>query len=86
MLLDKIIAKQRELGIKDGQFAKRLGVPRSTWQLTRSRRVPLGSRVAKAAQTAFPELTADTLIFLLSDASVLAGAANSVAVPESIAS
>lgn len=74
-LLDKIIAKQRQRGLSDRQFAELLGVPRSTWQLTRSGTVAMGPRVARAAHRTFPDLAADATYFLLCDASEIANTA-----------
>ncbi len=68
MLLDTLIAKQRELRENDYQFAARLSIPRATWQLTRTRVKPLGRRVALAARRAFPEMESKVVSFLLSDA------------------
>lgn len=70
MLLDRLIAKQVALRESDIQFAKRLGIPRSTWQLTRTGRKPIGQTVARAAVRCFPELTPDAISFLLFNATV----------------
>ena len=75
-LLEKLIAKQKALGLTDKEFAAVLGVPRSTWQLTRSGVIRLGPRVALAARRAFPELTDEVIAFLLSDASPLVKSAS----------
>lgn len=72
MLLEKLLRRQEELKMTDAQFAQRLGIPRSTWQLTRTGRKTVGPRIARAAQRAFPELTPDAVYFLLSDASQIA--------------
>ena len=72
MLLEKIVNKQSELGMRDTQFARKLGLPRSTWGLTKAGRIPLGPRVALAAKEAFPELTMDVAFFLVSDANPIA--------------
>lgn len=80
MLLQRLIEKQRELKKNDAQFAELLGIPRSTWQLTRSGRVRMGERVARAARRTFgqtaPDLAEEAERFLLSDASELAETAN----------
>lgn len=81
MLLSKLVTRQREKGMSDADFAALLGVPRSTWQLTRSGRVPLGRRVALAAQRAFGDLSPEVIYFLLSDASEGARDASELAHP-----
>ena len=78
MLLDKLIAKQRQGGYTDKEFAEKLGIPRSTWQLTRTRKVPLGPRVARGAQQTFPDLASDVALFLLFGANERAADANAV--------
>lgn len=70
MVLERLITKQRELGLTDTAFAARLGIPRQTWGLTRTGFKPVRRRVALAAMRAFPEMTAECVSFLLSDATV----------------
>ena len=69
MLLAKLVARQHREGWSDIRMARELGVPRSSWQLTRTGKVSLGGRIARAAQRRFPELSADAISFLLSEAS-----------------
>lgn len=77
MLLEKIRQKHEASGMTDKDFAQKvLRIPRSTWQRTRTGAIPLGPTVAKAAGRAFPDLTADVVYFLLSDASRLAAPAH----------
>lgn len=77
MLLDSLIRRQEERGESDAEFAAFLGLARSTWQLTRTRRVPLGVRVARAARAAFPDLESQVIGFLLStDATAMAHVAS----------
>lgn len=78
MLLAKLIAKQEALNLSDQEFAQRLGIPRSTWQLTRTERKRLGPRIARRAMRAFPELTSEAASFLLSDATDLTETATTV--------
>ena len=54
MLLDALLREQGDES--DRVFARRLGVPRSTWQLTRCRRKAVGLTIARAAIRAFPHL------------------------------
>lgn len=75
MLLDRLRGKQEAMGLSDSEFATELKVPRSTWQLTRSGKVPMGPRLAQAARLAFPDLTDEALLFLLSYARPLADCA-----------
>lgn len=49
MLLAKLIAEQGRRGLRDRAFAELLGIPRTTWTLTRLGHKPLGARVARAA-------------------------------------
>lgn len=72
MLLHKLIAKQERMRLSDKQFAVLLGVPRSTWQATRTGKILLPIRAARGAQRVFPDLAIEVLSFLLSDASALA--------------
>lgn len=68
MLRERLIARQRELGLSDREFAQLLGVPRSTWQLTRAGRKRVGPRIARAIIKAFPDLAPEAISFLLTDA------------------
>ena len=67
MLIDKLKAKQQEMGLNDVQFADKLGVPRSTWRHAKvgirrpSRKLVLG------AMRQFPDLASLCVSFLLSD-------------------
>lgn len=68
-LLEKLRQLQSSMALNDGDFAAQLDVPRSTWQLTRTGRVPLGQKIARAAARRFPDLAADAVaLFLASDA------------------
>lgn len=68
LLLERLTEIQRREGYSDTVFARHLGIPRSTWQLTRTGVKRIGRRVALAAMRAYPELTGDVISFLLSDA------------------
>ena len=67
-MLEKLLEKQIVSDLTDTEFAAKLGIPRSTWQLTRSGTVPLGRRVVSAAARTYPELMPDAISFLLSNA------------------
>lgn len=70
-LVALITAKQEQLGMSDGEFSTMLGIPRSTWQLTRTGVKPLGRRVAEAAGRTFRDLRDDARIFLVRNATSL---------------
>lgn len=72
MLLERLVEKQKELGLIDSEFARLLGVPRSTWQLTRTRVKPLRWGIAAAVVKTFPELEGDVALFLRSEATDVA--------------
>lgn len=72
MLLDKLVGRQHDLGLTDREFADELGVPRSTWQLTRTGVKPIGHRVIVAVIRRFPELRQDAVSFLASMATDVA--------------
>lgn len=61
MLLEALVSKQRARKLTDQQFADELGIPRSTWQLTRSGEKPLGPRVLRAVLHTYPELRREVL-------------------------
>lgn len=70
MLREKLVARQQELGLNDTEFARLLGVPRSTWSLTRSGVKRVGPRIARAVLRAFPDLAPEAISFLLTDATM----------------
>lgn len=79
MLLERLIQKQRDNNQTDEEFADFLGVPRSTWQLTRSGVKPVARRIAVAAAKTFPDLKPLVVSFLLSDAAYVAKRAATIA-------
>jgi len=79
MLFQKLLDKQEQLGLSDREFANLLKIPRSTWQLTRTGVRPMGRRVAIAAMQTFPDLAPDVALFLLSEATLAARTATTVA-------
>lgn len=68
-MLGKLIQMQREAGESDGTFARRLGIPRTTWVVTRLGQKPIGRRVAQAVARTFPELRDEAVAILLGEAS-----------------
>ncbi len=80
MLLDTLINRQQEMEETDRAFAQRLDIPRSSWQLARTRVKPLSRKAAHGAKRAFPDLAPEVDAFLLSDgATTEASAAADVA-------
>lgn len=71
MLLDKLVAKQSELGENNKEFAARLDIPRETWVALLFGRLELDGRVAlkiaRRTYQIFPELRPDAVSFLLGD-------------------
>lgn len=62
--LDRLVARQREMGLTDGEFACELGVQRVLWQKTRSRQCAVGLKVLAGAVRRFPDLGESVLEFL----------------------
>ncbi len=58
MLLEALIRRQRETGMSDYRFAAFLGIPTSTWRMTRIGVKPLRTKVLRAAYRAYPDLAA----------------------------
>jgi len=65
MLAKRLDQLQTERGLSDREVALQLGIPRSTWQRTRSGKFPLSERVARAARSLFPEAEREITMFLL---------------------
>ena len=56
-LLDALISKQKSLNLRDHQFARLLGIGRSTWTLTKSGKLPIPrNKIVAGVLTSFPEL------------------------------
>ena len=64
MLIELLQARQRELGLSDGAFARRLGVSRSLWIAVQSGQRAVGLRLLRGVVRAFPDLDDDVLAFL----------------------
>jgi len=67
-LITKIKEIQSREGLTDSEMAKRLNCSRQLYQGIRTGKIPPGSKVLKGISIAFPELQADILLFLASDA------------------
>lgn len=68
-MLDKLIARQQALRLSDAKFAMRLGLgSREAWSSYKTGRVkPPLLELAQLAMRAFPDMTADAVIFFLSE-------------------
>lgn len=64
-IVETLIARQREYDESDAEFATRMGIPESTWKLTRLGYRRLAGRVARAAMQAFPDMEDSCSLFLL---------------------
>ena len=66
-------ARQKQLGLTDSAFARKVGIDQSTWWYIRHERRTVGRRVIRKILEAFPE-DRDTIIdLLLSDNSASNG-------------
>ncbi|RLC62430.1 MAG: hypothetical protein DRI48_09555 [Chloroflexi bacterium] len=63
-MIEALIARQRELKLSDGEFARRLGVSRTLWVAVRTRKRAVGMRLLRGTIQAFPDLERDVLAFL----------------------
>lgn len=84
MLLSRLVERQQEIGLSDREFADVLGVPRSTWQLTRTGVKPIGGRVIVAVIKRFPDLRPEAVSFLASKATDVADKLTDVADPVAV--
>lgn len=60
-MLSKLRTIQTRESWTDAQMASRLGIARTTWADVRNERIPLSERVQLMAVRAFPELMAELL-------------------------
>jgi hypothetical protein len=63
-VLAELIRRQLDSGMKDAEFSQRLGIPKSTWVLTRTGHKRLGPRVVRAALRLWPDLTQMAMVWL----------------------
>lgn len=61
MLRVKLVEKQREMGLRDGDMAALLGIPRTSYNSIRRGKYRVSLEVARRIVTAFPELAEYTL-------------------------
>ncbi len=64
MLIERLITRQRELGLTDGEFARRLGISRTLWWAIRTGQRAMGLRSLRGIVRAFPDLDDEVLAFL----------------------
>ncbi len=61
-VLAELIRRQETM--TDAEYSQRLGIPRSTWTLTRLGTVALGPRVIGAALRLWPDLREEALVWM----------------------
>ncbi len=74
-LIGKLRQKQLALRLSDEGMGKRLGVSRQCWQHIRQGRRRMGVRFLRGVIAGFPELTADCLFFMATNATIPAAGA-----------
>ncbi len=62
MLQTKLIERQRELSLRDGEMAARLGIPRTTYSSMKVGRSRVSLELARRIARAFPDLAQYVLI------------------------
>lgn len=68
MLIDTLKHIQARDDLTDGQFAKKLGIHRVSWQRIKSRRKAFGKHFLSCVRQAYPELKDEIDIFLVGEA------------------
>ena len=54
-LIDRLIERQKNEHITDGELARKLGMHRVSWQKIKHRKVPFGNKFYKAVKARYPE-------------------------------
>lgn len=67
-LMDKVKQIQDKQGYPDGEMAEILGCSRQLYQMTRTGKAQLGTKILKGIIKAFPELEGDAIYFLTNSA------------------
>jgi DNA-binding XRE family transcriptional regulator len=62
LLHQRLLERQRELGYRDGQMAKVLGIPRTSYSSIKVGRYRISMEVAKKIVRAFPDLARYALV------------------------
>jgi len=66
-IIEKLKAKQKELGISDIAFAKQIGISRPLWALVKTGKRGPGMKFIKAVMSTFPELSLDVMNYMAND-------------------
>lgn len=78
---DRLKEIQDREGFTDSQMAQLIGCSRQLYQMTRTSRVEIGTKILKGAVKAFPELSGDAFIFLTNGANEITGMPKSNTTP-----
>lgn len=62
MLRKKLLDRQRELALHDGEMARRLGIPRTSYNAIKNERYQISIYVMRRIIAAFPDLAAFALL------------------------
>lgn len=62
MLRDKLHARQRALALSDGEMARRLGIPRTSYNAIKNQRYRISLFVMRRIIASFPELVPYALL------------------------
>lgn len=63
-LLDSLAEKQRAEKLNESQFAKKLGIDRRLWGITRNGKCKIGISLLKAVTRVYPDLIPEVLAIL----------------------
>lgn len=69
-LINKLKDRQKEEGLSDAKFAKKLGVHRTTWIRIKTEQTGISTRALQKIVTAYPGIKKEVHIFLCGDATV----------------
>lgn len=64
MLIEALVAKQRERGLTDAEFASSLGASRPMWSMVRSGHKRPGRKFLQGVMRRYPDLTSECLAYL----------------------
>jgi DNA-binding XRE family transcriptional regulator len=62
LLQQRLVERQRDLGYRDGQMARTLGIPRTTYSSIKVQRNKISLAVARKIVAAFPDLAPYALL------------------------
>jgi hypothetical protein len=63
-LIETLKGKQRVEGLNESDFAKKLGIDRRLWGLTKNGQANIGMSLLKAVMRVYPELSSEVLALL----------------------